>query len=115
MSGRRVEVAYDEHLAERARQFLPDEGVVGKQMFGGIAFMLNGNMSVGVLGEELIVRLGAEAAAKALTDPHVRVMDFTGRPMKGWVIVEPAATEDDAALAGWVERGVAFAGSLPPK
>jgi hypothetical protein len=68
-----------------------------------------------VLGEELIVRLGAEAAAKALTDPHVRVMDFTGRPMKGWVIVEPAATEDDAALAGWVERGVAFAGSLPPK
>jgi TfoX/Sxy family transcriptional regulator of competence genes len=108
-------MAYDEHLAERVRQFLPDEGVVGKQMFGGLAFLLNGNMSVGVLGEELIVRLGAEEGARALAEPHVRVMDFTGRPMKGWVIVGPAATADDGALAGWVERGIAFAASLPPK
>ena len=97
------------------RQLLPGEGVVGKQMFGGIAFLLDGNMAVAVLGEELIVRLGPEEATRALAGPHVRVVQFAARRMKAWVSVGTAATDDDATLAGWVERGLELAGTLPRK
>jgi hypothetical protein len=83
-------------------------------MFGGIAWMVSGNMACGILGDDLIVRLGPDAEA-ALAEEHVRPFDFTGKPMKGTVFVEPAATAEPADLAGWVEAGVGFASSLPPK
>ncbi len=108
-------MAYDEHLAERVRQYLPAEGVVGKQMFGGIAFLYRGNMSVGVIGDDLCVRLSKEEGERALAEPHVRPMDFTGKPMQGWLYVAPGGTERDEDLRRWVERGVAFAASLPAK
>jgi hypothetical protein len=84
-------------------------------MFGGIAFLLNGNMSVGVHGEELIVRLAPEETEEALAGPDVRVFDLTGRPMKGWVLVAPGGVASDEGLRSWVGRGVEFAGSLPAK
>jgi TfoX/Sxy family transcriptional regulator of competence genes len=75
-------MAYDEHLAERVRQPLPEEGVAGEQMFGGIAFLYRSNMSVGVIGDDLYVRLSKKEGARALAEPHARPMDFTGKPMK---------------------------------
>lgn len=84
-------------------------------MFGGIAFMLAGNMAVGVLGEDLIVRLEREDAERALTEPGVREFDFTGRPAKGIVFVSPAQTTEESSLSDWVEAGADYAASLPPK
>ncbi len=109
-------MAYDERIAERVRQAMAGRGTITeRKMFGGLSFMLGGNMCCGVLGHELVVRVGAEAHADALALPHARPMDFTGRPMSGIVYVTPPGYADDAALAGWINRGVAFAGSLPPK
>lgn len=84
-------------------------------MFGGIAFLLAGNMAVGVIGEELMVRLDPEDAEKALREPHTRPMDFTGKPAKNMVYVEPEGTASDEELAKWVEAGADYALSLPPK
>lgn len=84
-------------------------------MFGGIAFMLNGNMCCGVVKDELMVRVGAEQHAAALALPGARPMDFTGRPMNGMVFVRPAGYRDGRALAAWVKRGADYAASLPPK
>ena len=85
-------MAYDEELADRVRNALASRSEVSeRKMFGGIAFMIEGNMAVGVMGEELMVRLGPDEAPRALEEPHTRVMDFTGRPMKGFVIVEVQA------------------------
>jgi len=84
-------------------------------MFGGIAFMLAGNMAVGVMGEDLMVRLDPVDAEKALREPHTRPMDFTGKPMKNMVYVDPQGTASDEDLGAWVEAGAAFAASLPPK
>lgn len=84
-------------------------------MFGGIVFMLEGNMAVGIAGEELMVRLGPEEAERALAEPHVRPMDMTGRPMKSMILVAPEATAADEDLASWVDAGADFAASLPPK
>ncbi len=81
-------------------------------MFGGIGFMLDGKMAVGVIGDDLIVRLGPDDARVALKEDGVREFDLTGRRMKGWVYVSPEATARDAALAGWVEAGAEFAASL---
>jgi TfoX/Sxy family transcriptional regulator of competence genes len=81
-------------------------------MFGGIGFMLDGRMAVGVIGDDLIVRLDPDDARLALKEDGVREFDFTGRRMKGWVYVSPEATAGDAALAGWVEAGAEFAASL---
>ena len=109
-------MAYDEGLAQRVREVLVDQaGVVEKKMFGGLAFMLQGHMCCGVLQEELMVRVGPDQYEAALHKPHAREMDFTGRPMRGMVMVEAAGVESEASLAEWVGMGVAFAGSLPPK
>ena len=109
-------MAYDEGLAQRIRELLDERaGLSEKKMFGGVAFLLHGNMAVGVVKSELMVRVGPDAHPAALREPHARPMDFTKRPMKGFVFVSEEGCEDDAALAGWVERGVRFAASLPPK
>ena len=109
-------MAYDEELADRVRDVLaPRAGLSERRMFGGIAFMLGGNMAVGVIGEDLMVRLDPADAERALGEPHVRPMDFTGRPMKGMVFVGPEATAGDEAVGGWADAGADFASSLPPK
>jgi TfoX/Sxy family transcriptional regulator of competence genes len=109
-------MAYDEGLAERIRESLDETANVNeKKMFGGLAFMLRGNMCVGVVGEELMVRVGPDAYADALAQPHAREMDFTGKPMKGLVYVAAPGVEADEDLDAWIGRGVAFAGSLPAK
>jgi len=84
-------------------------------MFGGVAFLVNGNMAVGVVKSELMVRVGPDAHAAALREKHARPMDFTKQPMKGFVFVAEAGLAEDEQLARWVERGVRFAASLPPK
>ena len=110
-------MAYDEDLANRVRaQLGAEERVTEKEMFGGIAFLLGGHMAVGVSGRGgLMVRVGPDATDEALSLPHARPMDMTGRPMKGWVVVAEDGVQDDADLAAWVERGARFARSLPPK
>lgn len=109
-------MAYDEALADRVRDALaPRAEVSERKMFGGIAFMVGGNMAVGVLGEELMVRLDPADAEQALAEADTRPMDFTGKPMKGMLFVEPTGTESDDALAGWVDAGADHAASLPPK
>jgi hypothetical protein len=109
-------MAYDEGLAKRAREVMVDlPGFVEKKMFGGIGFMLRGNMACGVNGDELIVRVGPEKYEQALGSPHTRPFDMTGRPMRGWVMVAPAGFESDAGLQDWVQQGVEFALSLPEK
>jgi TfoX/Sxy family transcriptional regulator of competence genes len=109
-------MAYDEELAERVRELLSARADVGeRKMFGGIAFMVQGNMACGVLKEDLIVRLGDEEGEKALAEDGVRPFDFTGKPMKGIVYISPERTSDDAGLAEWVEAGADYATSLPPR
>ncbi len=109
-------MAYDEGLAQRLRELLEDRTDVSeKKMFGGLAFLLGGHMCVGVIGDELMVRVGPDAHERELREPHARPMDFTGRPLKGFVYVAVEGFESDTDLGRWVERGVAFAGSLPPK
>jgi TfoX/Sxy family transcriptional regulator of competence genes len=109
-------MAYDERLADRIRATLAARSDVSeRRMFGGIAFMVGGNMACGVIGDELMVRVGPDAHDAALEEPHVRVMDFTHRPIRGMVYVGVAGIERDADLARWVGRGAAFAGSLPAK
>jgi len=106
-------MAYDEGLAARLRDLVP--ALTEKKMFGGLAFLLNGNMAVGVHGDALIVRLDADEAADALAEPGARPFDFTGRPMKGWLLVDPIGYAEEDDLNGWVHRAVDFAGSLPAK
>jgi TfoX/Sxy family transcriptional regulator of competence genes len=108
-------MAYDTHLAERIRWILVDDGVTEREMFGGIAFMLHGNMVCGVTHEALMLRLGPQLAAAALDEPHTRPMDFTGKPMKSMLLVDPPGFETDDQLAGWIERARDFVGTLPPK
>ena len=109
-------MAYDERLADRVREVISLRNDVSeRKMFGGVAWMLAGNMACGVIGEELIVRLGRGDDERALGEPHVREFDFTGRPMRGFVVVGPQALERDEDLAGWVDAGADHAGSLPPK
>jgi len=109
-------VAYDERLAERVLDILGAEpSLVQKKMFGGVAVMLQGNLACGVLRSDLMVRVPKDEYEAMLAKPHVREMDFTGRPMRGWVVVGPEATNDDASLEDWVATGAAYALSLPPK
>ena len=110
-------MAFDEGLAARVREVLDARSdVADKRMFGGIAFLVAGNMACGVMGDELMVRVGADRAeALREAESGVRAMDMTGRPMRGWVLVAPEATADDGDLERWVSRGEQFAASLPPK
>lgn len=109
-------MAYDEGLAQRVREVLGDlPGLVEKKMFGGVGFMVQGNMACGVNKNDLIVRVGPEGYEEALSQPHAREFDLTGRAMTGWVTVAPEGYEDDETLKGWVQQGVDFALSLPAK
>jgi TfoX/Sxy family transcriptional regulator of competence genes len=109
-------MAFDEALAERIRDVLaPRAEVSERKMFGGIAFLVSGNMAVGLVGDDLMVRLAPDDAERALAEPNTRPMDFTGRPMKGMVFVDSAGTAADDDLASWVDAGADFAASLPPK
>jgi len=109
-------VPYDEALAERVREALARRrGIAEKRMFGGLAFLHRGHMACGVLGTELVLRLGGSQATRALRRAHVRPMDFTGRPMKGMVYVAAPGYRTAAALRAWLDRALAFTGTLPPK
>jgi hypothetical protein len=109
-------VAFDEGLAERVRELVGNSpGISERKMFGGLCFLLQGNMSFGIVGNELMVRVGPNAYPEALTMPHVREMDFTGRSMRGMVFVSSEGIAEDEDLGKWLSRGIAFAGSRPPK
>ena len=109
-------MAFDEQLANIVRKQLSRKaGLAEKKMFGGLAFLINGNMSVGVHGNELIVRIAPEATDAALKEPGARVFDITGRPMKGWLLIGGAGVKDPASVTEWVRRGVDYASSLPKK
>jgi len=109
-------MAYDEKLADRIRKALAGrQGLTERKMFGGIAFMLRGKMCCGVLDDNLVVRVGPERYEKAVAAPHARPMDFTGRPLKGFVFVSPNGYKTDKALAKWVEQAVEFVMTLARK
>ena len=109
-------MAYDEGLANRIRDVLSrTAGVSERKMFGGLAFMIAGNMACGIVGQDLMLRLGEDGADAALDEPHVRPMDFTGRPMRTMVYVAAAGIATRDALEQWVRRGAEFAAALPPK
>jgi TfoX/Sxy family transcriptional regulator of competence genes len=109
-------MAYDEGLAQRVREVLGDQpGLVEKRMFGGVGFMVQGNIACGVHRDELIVRVGPEGYHKALAEPQTSPFDITGRPMRGWVMVASEACESDEVLQTWVQRGIEFALTLSAK
>ena len=109
-------MAYDEGLAQRVTDELSaEQGLVEKKMFGGIGFLIDGNMACGVNKDDLIVRVGEAGYRTALDAPGVKEFDMTGRPMTGWVSVGPTGYESDEGLAEWVKKGVTFARTLPPK
>ena len=109
-------MAYDKTLAERIRGILAARhGVVGRKMFGGLAFMLDGNMCCCLTDKGLMARVGPDAYADALAQPHVGPMDLTGRPMRGWALVDFAGLASAAGLARWVNQGADYAATLPPK
>jgi TfoX/Sxy family transcriptional regulator of competence genes len=107
---------YNETLADRVRNGLRErEDVSERKMFGGIGFMVGDHMCCGVIGDDLLVRLGAERADSALEEPHVRPMDFTGRPSRGFVFVAPDGTAEAKDLERWIGRALDFVATLPPK
>jgi TfoX/Sxy family transcriptional regulator of competence genes len=110
-------MAYDEELADRVRAQLPaGEAITEKRMFGGLAFMLGGNMAVGVRGDGLLVRVGPDGAQDALAQPHASIPVMGSRAMSsGWIAVDAAGVATDPAVAAWIQRGVSFARTLPPK
>ena len=108
-------MAYDLKLAERIRSQLDGIPVVEKKMFGGIGFLLNGNMACGVNKDNLIVRIDPEKQAALLKKSHAKPFDLTGKPMKGWLLIEAAGVKTERQLNSWVKEGVEFASSLPPK
>lgn len=109
-------MAYDEKLADRIRQAVgPRPDVTERRMFGGIAFLLDGKMFCGVATEDLMVRVGPAGHERALSRPHARPMDFTGRPMVGYVYVAPAGLRTIAAVRRWTEEAIAFVATVPAK
>ena len=109
-------MSYDERIADRVRTSRADrDDVVERKMFGGLAFLVRGNMCCGVLGSELMVRVGPENYPVALKQPHTREMDFTGRALKGLVYVSKHGIHSDQSLRSWVSRGLEFVASLPRK
>jgi TfoX/Sxy family transcriptional regulator of competence genes len=107
-------MAYDEALAQRLRERLGDAGVAAKRMFGGLAFLTDGKLTVGVYGDDLLVRMNPIEAQRALERPGVRAFDLTRRPMRGWVVV-PGEMLDDPVLDEWLAVARAFVATLPPK
>ncbi|GLZ34599.1 RNA methyltransferase [Lentzea sp. NBRC 105346] len=109
-------MAFDEGLAHRIRETLGDlPDLAEKRMFGGLAFLWHGNMLVGVRGDDLMVRVAPETTEDALAQPGARRFDMTGRPMKGWVVVDGSAVSEDEQLADWIDRARDFVEALPPK
>jgi hypothetical protein len=109
-------MAYDRALAERIRLALAGQrGLTERKMFGGIGFMLHGNMACGVNQDRLIVRVGRDRYEESLAEPHADVFDMTGRPMRGWITVSPEGHASEEDLAAWLDRGLTFAKTLPPK
>jgi len=107
---------YDERLAERVRKALSGrEDLAERRMFGGVAFLVRGNMCCGVTKDLLVLRLGSHGAELALGKAHIREMDFTGKPMKGMVYIEPEGVRTEPKLQAWLEQAVRFAGTLPKK
>ena len=109
-------MAFDEGLGERVRALFggaPD--VTERRMFGGLAFMVAGNMACGIIGDDLLVRVARDDYDAMLALPHARQMDLTGRPMRGFVVVDAEGVAEDDALEAWVERGVDVVRTLPPK
>jgi TfoX/Sxy family transcriptional regulator of competence genes len=108
-------MAYDLKLAERIRSEWDGLPCVEKKMFGGLGFLLNGNMACGVNKDNLIVRVDPEKHATLLKKPHAKPFDLTGRPMKGWLVVGADGVKTEKQLSTWVKEGVEFALTLPPK
>ncbi len=109
-------MAYDEQVGERLRRALAGHSnVVERKMFGGISFMVSGHMCCGVAGDDLMARVGPAQYQGALDQLHTREMDFTGRPLRGYVYVAPAGFESDELLQEWVEMCLSFVRTLPPK
>jgi TfoX/Sxy family transcriptional regulator of competence genes len=109
-------MAYDEGLAQRIREEMQNIPEVSeKKMFGGLAFMVHGNMCAGIVGDTLMLRVGPEQYAQALMRPHARKMDFTGKPMNGFVYVDAAGFESDDDLKGWIKTALHYVVKLPSK
>jgi TfoX/Sxy family transcriptional regulator of competence genes len=109
-------MAYDKNLASRIKAVLGDHsGFTSKKMFGGVGYLLNGNMACGVHKDFLIVRVGPDRYQEALDQAHTKMFDITGRPMTGWVMVEPEGCVTEDNLRDWVQKGVNFASTLPAK
>ena len=109
-------MAYDQGLAQRIREIVEERpGISEKKMFGGLCFLASGNMCCGIVGDELMLRVGPDAYQECLALPHAREMDFTGRAMRGMVYVSTSGFDDDEDLKAWLMRGFTFAESLPPK
>ncbi len=109
-------MVFNETLAERIRHRLARrKNIEEKKMFGGVGFLLNGNLLVGVWKDSLCVRLGPDEGEEALKEPHVKKFDITGRPMKNWVLVEPEGIMSDDQINDWIERAMKFVTTLPGK
>lgn len=109
-------MAYNEELAERIRSRLKHKpGLVEKKMFGGVGFLINGNMACGVNKQDLVLRLNEADFETAMKQSNVRIFNMTGKPMKGWVLVSSDGYKSDKALLDWIEKGISFAKSLPHK
>ncbi len=113
---RNPSLPFDESLAERVRGVLSRrKNLQEKKMFGGLGFLLKGNMYCGVWKEFLILRLGLDQAEQALLEPHVKPFDITGKAMKGWVMIEPEGVKEEAKLKDWLEKTHKFVNTLPAK
>ncbi len=109
-------MVYSQSLAERIRlQFSGRRDIIERRMFGGVGFMLRGHLCVGVWQTSLIARVGPEQAEGALSEPNVRPFDVTGKPMRGWILIEAEAIDEDIQLVRWIELAQDFVSTLPPK
>ena len=109
-------MSYDKGLAQRVREIVEEEpGYDEKKMFGGICFLIDGNMACGILHDDIIIRVGIDNYEESLRLPNTRIFDITGKPMRGWVLVSSEGHESDEDLTEWVQKGIKYARSLPPK
>ena len=108
-------MAYDTRLADRIRAQMDGLPFVEKKMFGGVGFLIGGNMACGVYKDDLVVRVNPERHNMLLKKAHVKIFDITGKPMKGWLLVEPGGVKTDRQLRAWITESLEFASSLPPK